>query len=210
MKKKRQKDMPLFTFVKEYRYYFYGMLIIIIGVVFGSISAKKSNISLLSEISQIFDGFIDARGGALADPSILLSSFLSNFKLVLLAFVLGLTVVGIPGHIGILFYKGFSLGFSISYVSITYGINGLLLSLCCIFISAVISCFALIFASVEGIKFSKSIVSAVFGTSSKNVPFSKIGMYTLKFLFCTVLVLVAAVADFIISPILLKLLIYFI
>jgi len=62
-----------------------------------------------------------------------INSILSNFMYISLIFILGLSIIGFIFIIGIVIFKSFILGFSISSIIGTFGIKGVVLSLLYIF-----------------------------------------------------------------------------
>jgi stage II sporulation protein M len=68
---------------------------------------------LLSLIDSYLKGGIQA---GLNDQGILFNSFLNQAKSILIIWFLGLTIIGLPFILGWVFFRGFSLGFTIGFL----------------------------------------------------------------------------------------------
>ncbi len=100
-------------------------IIFFIGLTFGIIFVNNSGTEQANEISSYINGFVDnLRNNIQIDKAELLKdALISNFLLALILWFVGSTVVGIPMVYGIIAYKGFCLGYTLSSSIATLGMR---------------------------------------------------------------------------------------
>ncbi len=141
--------------------YIIVLLIFLIGVVFGVIFVNKANTEQINEISSYITNFINQlKDNASIDKSELLkSSLISNLLLAILLWFVGSTVIGMPIVHGIVAYRGFCIGYTISSAISSLGVgSGIIFSLTSIFFQNIIFIPCILALAVSGIKLYKSIV----------------------------------------------------
>ena len=142
--------------------YILVMLIFIIGILLGvmvinNTSTENSN-NIITYISNFIDRFkttenIDTYG-------LLAESIKSNVILAIIVWFAGTTIIGMPVVLGIILFRGFSLGFTISGTIFTLGVQqGIVFCLLIIFLQNIIFIPALLTMGVSSIKLYKSIVT---------------------------------------------------
>lgn len=127
---KELKDKLIFKAKKNKNLLLFLIGISIIGLISGSIFLtiiNKSDQQLVKEYIEKFIIGIDQN--KLNYLEALKNTLLSNLAFILVIWILGLTVLGIPLTIFIYFTKSFILGFSISSFVLQYGIKGCLISI---------------------------------------------------------------------------------
>lgn len=155
---KELKDKLIFKAKKNKNLLLFLIGISIIGLISGSIFLtiiNKSDQQLVKEYIEKFIIGIDQN--KLNYLEALKNTLLSNLAFILVIWILGLTVLGIPLTIFIYFTKSFILGFSISSFVLQYGIKGCLISIIYIIpslLNLVIYTILMIFA----IHFSKKLL----------------------------------------------------
>lgn len=112
--------------------YFFIILIMVIGVVIGAIAVKilpdEQKLELLSYLRIFFNGL--TQGKTVDDTAGLLDTVLfNNAKTIVLMWLLGFTIVGIPFVLFILFIRGFIIGFTVGFLVNEYIAKGLLFAL---------------------------------------------------------------------------------
>ena len=107
------------------RQYSIVLLLFLIGLIFGIIFINGSSQIQIEEITNYISEFINSlKNNSHIDKSTLLKdSLLSNFLLVLALWFVGSTVIGAPIVYGIIVYRGFCLGYTISAIIATLGIG---------------------------------------------------------------------------------------
>jgi len=109
------------------------VLILIVGVVVGALAVKtlpdEQKTELISYLRIFFNG-LSNNPDVIGDTSNLLSNVLfNNVKTIVLMWVLGFTIVGIPFVLFILFTRGFIIGFTVGFLVNEYIAKGLLFAL---------------------------------------------------------------------------------
>ncbi|OPY59027.1 MAG: Stage II sporulation protein M [Pelotomaculum sp. PtaU1.Bin035] len=80
--------------------------------------------------------------------------FYNNIFLVLAVYLLGLTVIGIPIMLAIIFMRGFALGFAIEFLTREKSVQGIILTLAAIFPQNAIMVPALLIAGMASLSFA--------------------------------------------------------
>ncbi|MCR8660364.1 stage II sporulation protein M [Paenibacillus endoradicis] len=126
-------------------------------------------------------------------------AFFGYFKWVVLLFVLGITVIGVPLIIVLNFLKGFLIGCSIHIVVQMFGTQGVLLSLVTVVPHNVIAVPVILILSSTAIGFSTFIVKKRLMTHAGNVREAFIS-YSAVAMSMLILLAVAAFIEVYISP----------
>lgn len=100
------------------------------------------------------------------------TSSISNLLYIIFIWLLGISIIGIPIIILLLFIKSFILGFSISSIICKYKIGGIPLSLSYIFPHHILNIITICFVSMYSLKVSLSLVKLI--TSKKQINFKVI------------------------------------
>ena len=134
----------------------------IIGIVSGSIfniMLNESDKSLVS--SYITNFFNNITNNTLDNVSALKNGFISEISYILIIWLLGISVIGIPIILFMYFSKFFILGFSISSIISNYGFKGCLLSLSYIFPHKIISIIVYTLLTLFTLKVSGKILFSI-------------------------------------------------
>lgn len=164
-------------------------LILMIGMVFGSIYARNIGENVLKKMDFLFACDYKART---SEPfsTALFASFASSFIFILACFLCGLSMWGIFFVPVVLFFRGFGLGLASGYIYLTYSVKGILFNLFVILPGAYICCIAIILASIESTRFSRSLMS---GRQYK------MRIYLLHFSLILGIAFLSSVVDFLLS-----------
>lgn len=175
------------------------------GIVLGIYTIKYMNSINKEDMYSYFSSFVNLSQNQGVDKiSILFQSLKNNFIINILVLLCGLTVIGTPFIVILVLIKGFTLGFSISFIITALGTKGIWMTLACILpqnlffiptilITASIS-FQLCINKIKG-KFNKYSYNN-FKTSSNN--------YIFYLVICCILIIVGAIVESQISPIIIK------
>lgn len=160
----RKKRNEIFTAIKEdilnnAKSYFIVLIIFAVGVFLGVMfinqMQNKENIeeyinTYINETKELQNG--DYLGELQKDV-------LSNIGLVIAVWFAGTTIIGIPIVLGIILFRGFSLGYTIASCVLTLGrLKGIMFILLTIFLQNIIFIPALMILGVSSIKLYKSII----------------------------------------------------
>lgn len=101
------------------------IIILLIGLIFGVVFVNNSMKEQVNEISSYINEFVNSLRNNIPmnKTEILKDTLISNFLLALVLWFVGSTVIGIPIVYGIVAYKGFCLGYTISASIATLGIR---------------------------------------------------------------------------------------
>lgn len=100
-------------------------LIFLIGIFLGVMFINNSQETQRGEITSYLNNFIDKLKNTekLESAEILKTTIIENIILAITLWFFGTTVIGIPVVFGIILYRGFCLGYSISSIILTIGIG---------------------------------------------------------------------------------------
>lgn len=132
MKKLMDKLLNNIKFDKKY--VFFSMVIVILGIITGSIFIVVLNSTDKSLVTEYISSFMDnIKNNNIIVNDIIKNVFINNFLVILIISIIGFTFFLFPINILILFYKSFIIGFSLASIILTYNIKGILISLVYIF-----------------------------------------------------------------------------
>ena len=127
--RKRQKgnvkDLIIRHLYDNFKLYLIVIIIFIIGIVAGVIFINNVNGDQATEIQNYITEFINLlKQDYHIDTGLLLKKSLSdNLILIITMWLLGSTVIGIPIVMGIVLFRGFCIGYSVSAVIATLGVQ---------------------------------------------------------------------------------------
>lgn len=188
------------------------LAIFIIGLVVGSLFVnfitKDDKTLLINQVETYFSS-VKSLDKKVFGINAFTPNLINNELQIFLIFALGLSILGIPVVILIMFFKGFMLGVTLSTFILKYQLLGVLSSLLyifpCFIIYIIIYTLISFFAVSTSLKFLKAIIK------KDNLSFKKfLGKYLLCFLICLVLIIINTLLDAFLTPILLKLFTYII
>ena len=132
-----------------------------IGIACGVIFINNINEEQKAEISKYISDFISSlkNNYEINKAELLKNSLIENFKLTLGMWFIGSTVVGLPIVLGIVLYRGFCIGYTVSSAIAILGTQkGIIFALSSILLQNIIIIPVLLVLSVSGIKLYKSIM----------------------------------------------------
>ena len=139
------------------------LILLIIGITVGSIFVTILNQSDKSLVNEHLNDFLNSVEGNKLDFSLALkNNLVSNILYVLIIWVLGISVIGLPIIIFMFFSKTFILGFSVGAIISTFKTKGILFSLIYTFPGQVISLLFLILLVMYSMSFSFKMIYLIF------------------------------------------------
>ncbi|WP_127575068.1 stage II sporulation protein M [Paenibacillus barengoltzii] len=171
---------PLYVFVS---------VLFLMGVVFGALMVNALTLEQQQDISRFLGDFFLSinEGGSEFQPMTFWQVAGLHLKWLGLIWLLGLSVIGLPGILILDFLKGVLIGFTVGYLVGQYTWKGLLFALVSVAPHNLIVIPALLIASVAAVSFSLNIIRS-------RVLMSRPGQATRPFLSYTGLTLAMAVA----------------
>lgn len=141
--------------------YIVMIIMLLIGIILGTMYINKTDINQGQEISNYITDFInDMQNGSTIDLSSLFkTSVYNNLVIIILLWISGLTVIGMPIVYLIVSIKGFCIGYTISAFIATLGIpEGIKLVLSTMLLQNIIIIPSILVLAVSGIKLYKAIM----------------------------------------------------
>lgn len=141
--------------------YLIVIIILIIGIIAGVVFINNINADGAGEIKNYITDFINQlKQGYHVDTGELLRKSLSdNLILIITMWLLGSTVVGIPIVLGIVLFRGFCIGYSLSAIIASLGVQkGILFFLTTMFLQNLIFIPVILCMTISCIKLYKSIM----------------------------------------------------
>ena len=160
-KQSKLKNLILNNIYSNLQYYIIVMIILIIGIACGVIFINNINEEQKAEISKYISDFISSlkNNYEINKAELLKNSLIENFKLTLGMWFIGSTVVGLPIVLGIVLYRGFCIGYTVSSAIAILGTQkGIIFALSSILLQNIIIIPVLLLLAVSGIKLYKSIM----------------------------------------------------
>lgn len=96
---------------------------IILGILFPAIITKEDKNLIIDSVKTFISGIKQNNINYLSG---ILQSISNNSLVTILVWILGISIIGIPLILLIIFFKGFLIGFSFTSILITYGISGII------------------------------------------------------------------------------------
>lgn len=174
-----------------------AIISIITGILF-IFTLNKDNTSL---INQSIDNYFNNEINYLSS---FFKSIFNNFSYILVMWILGISIIGIPLILFMFIFKSFLLGFSISSIISTYGIKGFLYIIIYLIPNKLIFLIVLLLISFYSISFSIKLLKSFF--TKKTIDFKvSIAKYLKILLISLIITLFISLYDGVISIYLLKL-----
>ncbi len=185
-------------------------VLMIIGIIAGSIFTTILNNSDKQLIINHLNEFIDNINNNKLDYLFSLkNNLITNISYVILIWLLGISVIGLPIIIIMFFTKCFILGFSVGSVLTTFKLKGILVSLVYVFPGQVISLLFLLLLMMYSMSFTFKMMYAIL--KKKSLDFKLIMNKYFKILLLVLIVIISmSLYDTYLMPRLIKLLIPFI
>ena len=145
----------------NFKAYIIVSLILLIGIILGVFFVNNMNSSQIEELKTYINTFIDSlkQGATINNLELLKKSIGSNLLFTFLMWFIGSTVIGIPIVLGIVAFRGFCLGYTISSSIAVLGTGkGILFFATSVLLQNIIFIPCMLALSVSGIKLYKSIM----------------------------------------------------
>mgnify|MGYP000377005333 FL=1 len=200
------------TVKKEKNILIFNTIIFLVGVVLGSLFinfiTNDDKKLLIEQVSTFFSNVKKLTSDIFGFESFL-SILFNNLLVLSIIFVLGISMIGIPIVIFILFFKGFMLGTTISTIILKYSIKGIIGIILYIFPVCILSICVYLFMCFYAIYASKKFLRAFLKKDTLNFK-QFLGKYLLSFIVSITLILLLSLLDAYLTPLLLKLFTYLI
>ncbi|MEY8762267.1 MULTISPECIES: stage II sporulation protein M [Clostridium] len=186
--------------------YVISLLCIFTGIVVGIYSVRYMGGFEKSDLVNYLKNFTTAvNSGNLNYKSILLQTLKNNIPVILAIWFLGLTMIGIPIILVIDVIKGFTIGFTISFIINQLGIKGIWISLAGVMPQNIIYIPCIIISSVLAMEFSLMIFRDKSRTQWKSHILVSITSYSIYFLIVSMVMCIGFFMEAYLTPNMVKL-----
>ncbi len=199
------KKDKLLTQKKKYVFLSTIMLIgFISGIIFLFLLNKSDKTVLTTEMNNFFNNI---KSNQLNSGSAIINSISSNLLYIGITWLLGISIIGIPFIVFLLFFKCFVFGFGIVSIIASYGFKGILLSFAYIFPHQLIYLLIWLLLSFYSLSFSIKLFKTLFMKKTINLRENFI-RYTKILGVCIIASLICSLIEVYITPHFIKLFIF--
>ena len=198
----------LFNTIKfDKRYVLFCLILVILGIVAGSLFIVVLNSSDKNLVIEYIESFVDSiKNNNFNYMGTLTNTLIINYIVIIIISMIGFTYFLTPINILVLFYKAFVIGFSLSSFVLTYKIKGLLLSIVYIFPHLIINILLFSLLIAFTLKFSIRMIKYIVKKKEVNMRlyFNK---YLYTSLFIIIIITITSLYESFVAPYLLKLIV---
>ncbi len=185
--------------------FFFMVLFFVIGIVVGALAVKilpdDQKTELVNYLHLFFVGL--TKGGELTGSDLILTALINNIKIILLMWILGFTIIGIPFVVFLIFTRGFIVGFTVGFLVNEYVMRGLAFAFVSVLPHSLFSVPAVIITGVAATSFSWMLVRRK--VRGKHHIMVEAFSYSLVCLMMTIVMVAASLIEVYISPVFMKL-----
>lgn len=160
-KRLKIKETVITHILNNKKEYFMISLIFIIGILLGVFFVNNINDTQVETIKNYISDFVNTikDGQTINNMDLLKQTLINNIIIASVIWFFGTTVIGLPIVFGLILYRGFILGYTISACINIMGLQGgLIFTFSALFLQNIIFIPAIIAIAVSGFKLYKSIV----------------------------------------------------
>ena len=203
----KEKGLKIKNTIKEHilnnkKEYIIVTLLFIIGIFLGVLFVNNLGDNEKTQVQDYLNNFIEKMKQIekLDNFSLLKTSVIQNILLAIIIWFFGTTVIGIPVVFGIIMYRGFCFGYTISICVTIMGISkGLIFVLINLLLPSLLLIPAILAIGVSGFKLYKSIVK---NKAKENIKLEIIRHTIFSLVMCLIMILASVVEIFISTNIL--------
>jgi len=186
--------------------YIFLLLALTAGIGLGAFTVNGLSNAQRDELYNYFNGFLQLFGNQAVNRNELLRvSLINNYRIVLILWILGVSIIGIPFIYIVIVIKGFIIGFCAGFIINILGINGLLFNSITLVPVEIIIIPCIIALGVNGINFSTNIINRKskkhFTGESLKKSFFNYCLYTVLF---SVFILAGVLFEVYITPVFIR------
>lgn len=199
----RFKKMWKASLRESWPIYLVAFITLIAGMVCGSWGVHNLDSQQAGQLSAYLDTFVSQAGKVTVDrPMIVKNTITNNLFLISMIYLLGLTVIGTPGILALLFARGFSLGFTVGFLSQEKAGEGIVIVLTSVVPQNLLLIPAIFMSCVAALSFSCLLIRRFLNSKLPVLP-GLIGYHGLILIVCCITV-AAGLVEAYITPELIK------
>lgn len=206
MKKRKYQNVAA-NHIREYSsIYLFVVVLFLMGVIFGAVIVNSLSFTQKEDLFYYLSQFFGqaAKGEVNAARDLFLQSFFHNSKFIGLIWILGISIIGLPIILIMLFIKGVTVGFTVGFLVNQMGWNGFLLSFVSILPQNLIIIPVFIIMAALSVMFSLRMIRNQFMKKISQPVLPLFFRYVFSFLGALIVVAGAAGIEALVSPALLK------
>lgn len=192
--------------IRQKKFYVFLIALLVVGFISGAIFVfflnETDKKDVIKEITTFFN-LIKTSTGINYSKS-LISTLSISLLYIFLMWLLGISLVGFPIIIGLLFFKSFIVGFSFSSIILTYGIKGVFGAFLYIFPHHIIMLILYLLLGFYSLSFCYKLFSHLFLKQTINFRYG-VNRYMKILLLCTIVTILLSLYEVFISTYLMKL-----
>jgi stage II sporulation protein M len=208
MRKIKSQSNPIIRHVQEYSsIYSFIVVLFLMGVVFGAIIVNSLSPTQKGDLYYYLNQFFgQVSKEKVADATDLFRlSFLHNVKFLGFMWLLGISIIGLPLILILLFLKGVVVGFSVGFLVNQMGWSGFLLSFVTVLPQNLFIIPMFVFIAVVSVCFSLQLIRKIFMKQTMTFQFLPIfSNYAVAMLIAVGAIAIAAGIEAYVSPSLMK------
>jgi stage II sporulation protein M len=192
-----QENFSLYTFTT---------VLLVMGVIFGAITVNSLSVVQKEDLFDYLNRFFGqvAQNEVAGQQAMFNQSFTHYIKYIGLMWVLGLSIIGLPVILILIFLKGIVVGFTVGFLVNQMEWNGFFLSFVSVLPQNIILIPAFVVIGTAAISFSLKMIKGQFVKRVNEPIFPQFLRYTLLMLLIGLSIGVASVFEAFVSPVLMK------
>lgn len=203
----KMKDIIYKNIKDNFILYFVLVIILMVGISAGAITINVLN----GEQSQSLISFLNSFFKVLSQEKIesfalLMQSLANNFQTIVLIWILGITVIGVPVVFFVVALRGFIVGFTVGFLVNELGFKGFAFSMLTILPQNIFAIPGIIALSALSINFSKKLVTSKTKPGAKFSFLSELTRYSINASLFSLLIIMGSLVEAYITPVFMKLL----
>ncbi|MDW7673043.1 MAG: stage II sporulation protein M [Bacillota bacterium] len=176
-----------------------------LGTTLGAVLVKPLTLGQQIELLEYLDSFITSLlNMEISSVGILKQALINNLKFVLYMWLLGLTVIGVPIVVGLVFARGFILGFTVSFLVQEKGAQGISMAILSVLPPNILLLPVILVSAVTAISFSLVLIRGNIRNSLIKL-LQQFLSYSLLMLTLAIVAVMAAFIEAYIAPSMMKL-----
>ncbi|MGI6425597.1 MAG: stage II sporulation protein M [Tepidanaerobacteraceae bacterium] len=184
--------------------YVFLTIILIIGIIIGSITVNMISQIQVENILSFINGFLANINNLSVDRHFVFYVSLSNnLKTALILILLGFSIIGFPFILALISFRGFVLGFTVGFLIKQMGTKGIILSVLSILPQNLIILPCIISIGVASLTFALTIIKSKMKNYQENY-LQLVTGYLLLNLFFSIILVMAGLIEGYISPVFIK------
>ena len=206
MKKKMYQNIVAIHFREHSSIYLFVIVLFLMGVIFGAIVVNSLTFSQKEDLAYYLSQFFGevSNGKIAASKDVFAQSLFDNSKFIGMMGILGISIIGLPVILIVLFMKGLVIGFTVGFLVNQMGWNGFLLSFVSVLPQNFIIIPVFIITATVAVSISLKMIRRQFMKKMSEPILPLLGKYALVFVIAGLFLVIAALFEAYISPTLMK------